>query len=664
LPAAPERPIENEPERLLESYLDACAAGEKPDLDALARTLTDPRARAQFRGTALAQEYLAQAAEGAAADDLLSELMARLADAEERRAFDEVLEDERRARGCLPGELVPGALLEDRFEIRRELGRGMDVVYVAFDLSLQREVAIKVLRAPVRGSAPGWEELFVRESRTLARLESRNIVAIHDARRGPDRSYIVMDLVRGASLHQVLESVRADCPAGPPRDPAALRQAIGRAGEGERDDLLRGRTHARCVAAIVQRVAQTLEHAHGVGVIHRDLKPQNLMVLPGGEPVLLDFGLASWEQDGPEHGLWGTPEYMAPEQIERLRAGKDPRTDVYQVGLILYELLTLQRAFGRRKGEELWSVLERIQSGRVRPLREVAPNVPPALAAIVARAMARDPEQRTPTMAALREDLERYLIGLPPRHATLPPLERLGLRLSYVARRPATALSGALLLAGILWMHDTPWIPPELGVLQIERGTLSRLDENQPILVDDTALLGLDVASVAPAWLYVFQVFGSGADRAEQYVRPVCPVDLVDYATLASLPEPGPIRVEAGEQRLVCAELPDPQPFEGLLVCAAPSELEVLAEWQRTLTELEAMEGLPVPYLEAQRHLEQLRESVRGEQLGTLDAEQRRAIVGDLAEALQGAPTENRSPDWRLYVSVHPVRSTAPGEAR
>jgi serine/threonine-protein kinase len=411
---APREPAETEPriepriegqiESLVERYLDELGAGREPDLEAMARELSDEAARSRFRAKALAQAYLVRAAEAAETGGpvVLDAYLARLTSEAEREVFWGELRDAELARAHVPGELVPGMRLDGRYEIRRELGRGgMGVVYVAFDRELEREVAVKVLRLQPGTEASDWTELFRREARTLARLNSRNIVTIHDAHRGR-RSYIVMDLVRGRDLLWILEEARQQRAELGPRSAASsepLRRAIGRRTGGDHAEQLGERTHARTVARIGRLMALTLEHAHGAGVIHRDLKPQNVMLVPGGEPVLLDFGLASWGQEGSEEGFRGTPEYMAPEQIESMRAGSDPRTDVYQLGLVLYEMLSLRRAYPRKSREELWPLFERIQKGQRDPLPS---GVPRGLAAIVEKAMERDPARRYQTMRARR----------------------------------------------------------------------------------------------------------------------------------------------------------------------------------------------------------------------------------------------------------------------
>ncbi len=679
-------------DRLVERYIDERIAGLDPDLEALASTLPDAEARGRFRARALAEEYLILSAEGPEGQDVrLEAYLRRLQSEAERRLFHQVLGDEERARASLPGELVPGKRLDGRYEIRRKVGQGgMGTVYAAFDHKLEREVAVKVLRLGAGPGAANWAELFQRESKTLARLASHNIVTIHDAVSGAEHSYIVMDLVRGKDLLRILEEVnshpgsaglqpgsgsssssssppnqhdqrRAGLERGAPGRPEPLRQVIGRAQGGDRADLLKDKTHARCVARILRAIAVTLEHAHGAGVIHRDLKPQNVMLVPGGEPVLLDFGLASWGAEGSEQGFRGTPEYMAPEQIERMRAGNDPRTDVYQLGLMLYEMLALRRAYPRTSREELWTLFERIQKGERVALGALAPRVPRALRAIAEKAMDRDPARRHQTMRELRADLVRFLAGLPPEHAPLPPALRFGLRVGYVARQPLTAAGAAVALAAVLWFRTPPWVPPVLSVFKAESSEVSRLEDGQRIELADIGVLGLDVEADDSTWLYVFQLYGSSEeDKRAQFLHPVYPMSLEAYVQGEPPVAARGVRFEPGNHQLACAELERPRDYEGLVVYACPARDEVLEEWQSTLLALEAENGVAVPLAEAEQHLENLRESLRGDPLGTISLEARRHAVGNVLAAEKEGTIPRR---YRFFHRVE-LRRAAPGSPR
>lgn len=651
----PRDPSAQDVEELIERYLEAWIAGDTPDLEQMAAGLHSPRERMRFRASALAQEYLASRADGRAVTR--EAYLERLTSEPERELFARVLSDSDAARQRLPGELLPGACLDGRYEILREVGRGgMGVVYAAFDRELEREVALKVLQIPARVEA-GWEELFQRESRTLARLESRNIVAIHDARRGAERSYIVMDLVRGQDLERVLKQLPVERAAlgVSARSPEPLRRVVGRVQGGERVDLLGERTHARCVGRILREVVFTVELAHGAGVIHRDLKPQNVLIVPGGEPVLLDFGLASWGENV-DDAFRGTPEYLAPEQIRNMRTGKDPRTDVYQLGLLLYELLSLRRAFPRQDEEDVFALFQRIAQGRSPALTELASGTPPALVAIARKAMEPDPEGRYASVRELREDLDRFIGRKPPRHAHLSGALRARLWLGYLLLQPWTAVALVASLALFLLLRASPWIPPDLAVLMAGEGQLATLEEGQPIPFRGTCVLGLEATLDSPAVLYTFSVYGDQQDAETQFLSPAETMSMDDFMAGKSAENAAEHpRLEPGRHRLACTLLTRPRDFEGLLIfaCATPNEL--LARWQAQLTESERATG-PVRYEDALRARELLQQGLRGEPLGTLSGAERERIFGSVLAAERGDEQQALAAGIRRYRFVFPVQ--------
>ncbi|MBX3471349.1 MAG: serine/threonine protein kinase [Planctomycetes bacterium] len=263
------------------------------------------------------------------------------------------------------------------YEVLRELGRGgMGVVYEVTDPALPRRLALKLLFA---GSGAVAEVRFEREVELLARVRHPGVVAVHAVGRAPEGAYVLMDLVEGEPL-------------------AALAA--------------RGLDAGRAVA-IVRALCDAVEALHAQGVIHRDLKPQNVIVRPDGAPVLLDFGVArdaaaaiSLTQTGQ---LVGTPRYMAPEQAE----GKgdrphDRRTDVYGLGAVLFHLLAQAPPFAEVSGG-LGDALAAILEGQPR-----WPAAPRGLGQVLRRAMARRPEDRYPTAAALGAALEAAPLDVAP----------------------------------------------------------------------------------------------------------------------------------------------------------------------------------------------------------------------------------------------------------
>ncbi|MCI0340794.1 MAG: bifunctional serine/threonine-protein kinase/formylglycine-generating enzyme family protein [Planctomycetales bacterium] len=299
------------------------------------------------------------------------------------------------------------------YEILGELGAGgMARVYRARDTDLRRDVALKVLEP---GSPPEYRVRFVREGRTGARLRHPGIVAVHAAGEADGHAYIVQELVEGETLAEALG-----------REPLPPSRA----------------------ARLVEKVARALAYAHGEGVIHRDVKPGNILLDADAEPHLADFGLARTVEASAalsQSGVAiGTPNYMAPEQAEGRVGVVDARTDVWACGVVLYECLAAAPPFeGGPQG-----VMEAIVWKDPVPLRKRAPGVPPGLEAIVGRCLEKDPARRYPGAGALAEDLARFLAGRPVEARFASRLERLR---RQVRRNPvpyaAGSLAGLLLLA-------------------------------------------------------------------------------------------------------------------------------------------------------------------------------------------------------------------------
>jgi serine/threonine-protein kinase len=262
-----------------------------------------------------------------------------------------------------------------RYEIIDRLGEGgMGVLYLARDPMLQRTVAIKI----ISGYNDELRERFTREGRSAAALKHNNIVTIYDVGDDSGRPFIAMEYLDGETMAELIRR----------RAPLQLSRKL----------------------QLMLELCSGLGYAHRLGIIHRDIKPANLMITSEGVLKILDFGLARLAQEGAGMGLTragsllGTPHYMSPEQIEARPV--DHRSDIFSVGLVLYELLTYRKAY---QGDAPHAVLHRITHEAPQPIRELFPSIDPVLESIVAKAIERQPEHRYQSLETLAADCARYL---------------------------------------------------------------------------------------------------------------------------------------------------------------------------------------------------------------------------------------------------------------
>jgi serine/threonine protein kinase len=350
------------------------------------------------------------------------------------------------------------------FRIVREIGRGgMGIVYEAVQMSLGRRVALKVLPFAAALDAKQLQR-FQNEAQAAAQLHHTNIVPVYAV--GVERGvhYYAMQLIEGQNLADLVAQLRPGEPAvtrnrpapgggadlpptGPevtaPADAAAPTTLRGAAAQLTTQRASRSGSFYRTVARLGAQAAEALEHAHQLGVIHRDVKPANLMVDARGNLWVTDFGLAQFHNRAGltrTGDLLGTLRYMSPEQAAGEGAPLDPRTDVYSLGATLYELLTLEPLFG---GSEHGRLLRQILHDEPRPLRAVDRSVPPELETIVLKAVSKNPAERYATAQEFADDLHRFLENKPIRARRPTLLQRAR---KWAQRHPSFAAASVALL--------------------------------------------------------------------------------------------------------------------------------------------------------------------------------------------------------------------------
>lgn len=342
--------------------------------------------------------------------------------------------------------LVPeGTILEERFKILREIGRGgMGAVYVGEHAITGKRLAIKVMGEAI-SSDTAYKQRFLREAKLMAQMDDPHIASVSAVGAWNDRLYLVMDYVEGRTLQ------------------AELRER----GENKMDE-------AR-VCAIASQVCDALGHAHKIGVVHRDLKPGNVMLTDTASGVsvkLLDFGIAAW-LDRDEAGritqtgeVFGSPYYMSPEQCQGMRL--DGRSDLYSLGCIMYEMLSGQTPFS---GDSYFEVLSKQMAADPPPIEGISAG----MQQVVNRAMTKNPDHRYPDAAALNEDLRKVMAG------ETVSIERSGKKQSRSAgtarttgkrRRVITLIAVPVLLAGLAiaahYFLQAPVVePPSAPVVKV-----------------------------------------------------------------------------------------------------------------------------------------------------------------------------------------------------
>ncbi|MBI4582951.1 MAG: protein kinase [Planctomycetes bacterium] len=376
------------------------------------------------RGEALLAEYVERLNAGEAIDiaaikkdhpEIAADLIHQL------RLFQGVFQD--------PASPASLGTLGD-YTLRRQIGRGgMGVVYEAWQNSMDRQVALKVMPKAIAVDTKAVAR-FIQEAQLAGRLNHPNIVHVHGMGVEQQVPYYAMDFVEGETLAQIVGKLKD-------------AEADTETPFGEKDDV---RYYANLAEAFAA-VADGLQHAHSKGITHRDIKPSNLILDREECLRILDFGLARIE--GQESltisgDVVGTPQYMSPEQARRKNIPIDHRTDVYSLGATLYEMLTLQPPFrGKDHNDTLSQIIERDPAEP----RKLNPRVPKDLETIVLKCLRKEPADRYGTAEALGQDLRRFVRGDPIEARPEAAADRLGRWLQR--RRKSIVVAGAVLAVGI-----------------------------------------------------------------------------------------------------------------------------------------------------------------------------------------------------------------------
>ncbi|HEY2142724.1 MAG TPA: protein kinase [Candidatus Udaeobacter sp.] len=334
------------------------------------------------------------------------------------------------------------------YELLEQIGRGgQGVVFRARQKSLNRTVALKVISLGQWASKAHLKR-FRLEAEAAARLEHPGIVPIHEVGERDGQCYFSMKFVEGGQLDEVLKQT-----------PMSIRQAV----------------------ELITKVARTVHYAHEHGILHRDIKPGNILLDAKGEPHLTDFGLARLVESESSVtqtlDVLGTPSYMAPEQAVGNNAAVSSSTDVYGLGAVLYQLLTGQPPFA---GGATYQTIRLLLETEPRQPRLLNPKIDRDLSTICLKCLDKDPKRRYPSALALAEDLERWIKHEPIAARRVGPLLR---GRKWVRRNPSIALMAAMLLAlavplGVMvWKSEFPQQPVTNGIAVLPFENLS--DEKQ-----------------------------------------------------------------------------------------------------------------------------------------------------------------------------------------
>ena len=478
------------------------------------------------------------------------------------------------------GPIGPGSVVANRYEILKELGEGgMGAVYKARDRELDRLVALKVIRPELARHAEILQR-FKRELILARQVTHRNVIRIFDLGVTGNTKFITMEYVEGQDLKTLLRQQKF-----------TTEQAVD----------------------IFCQVCRGLEAAHAENVIHRDLKPQNIMLDQQGKVLVMDFGLAHSVE---EHGmtqtgaLMGTPDYMSPEQAKGAKA--DSRSDLFSLGIIFYELLTGKLPF---TSDSLLGTLVARTQQRAKPVREIDPQIPQVVSDIVSKCLATDAAQRYQTAGELLADLETWQKGVKGQTIRVPKSPRLAMVAPSVAWKWITlSVTTACVLLGLTWfvfrdsLRLRPAVKPKPMTVLV--GDLNNTT-GEPVFtgtLEHMLTLSLEGASFLTAY-----------DRGQAH-------------TLGRQLQPGATKLDEPVARLVAVR-------EGVNVIIAGSVGRQGSGYKISLRAVDAVTGKPL----VMRTVEVGNKEGVSSAIGELAAAIRRALGDDTPESLQLAAAETFS---------------------